>query len=51
MISALLSLSAFVWNVWSTFIYPTAAVERGWLWMQESGTYVNITPAGAALLA
>jgi hypothetical protein len=25
------------------------AIERGWLWMHESGTYVKITPAGAEL--
>ena len=25
------------------------AIERGWLWMHESGTYVKITPAGADL--
>jgi hypothetical protein len=23
------------------------AIERGWLWLHESGTYVKITPAGA----
>jgi hypothetical protein len=27
------------------------AIERGWLWMHESGTYVKFTPAGAELLA
>jgi len=27
------------------------AIERGWLWMHESGTYVKITDAGAALFA
>jgi hypothetical protein len=27
------------------------AIERGWLWMHESGTYVKITPAGAELFA
>ncbi|WP_028164157.1 hypothetical protein [Bradyrhizobium elkanii] len=25
------------------------AIERGWLWMHESGTYVKITPEGAEL--
>jgi hypothetical protein len=25
------------------------AIERGWLWLHESGTYVKITPAGAEL--
>ena len=23
------------------------AIERGWLWLHESGTYVKFTPAGA----
>ncbi|WP_027578503.1 hypothetical protein [Bradyrhizobium sp. Ai1a-2] len=27
------------------------AIERGWLWMHESGTYVKITPQGAELFA
>jgi hypothetical protein len=27
------------------------AVERGWLWLHESGTYVKFTPAGAELFA
>jgi hypothetical protein len=27
------------------------AIERGWLWMHESGTYVKFTPAGAVLFA
>jgi hypothetical protein len=27
------------------------AMERGWLWMHESGTYVKLTPAGAELFA
>jgi hypothetical protein len=27
------------------------AIERGWLWMHESGTYVKFTPAGAELFA
>jgi hypothetical protein len=27
------------------------AIERGWLWMHESGTYVKFTDAGAALFA
>jgi hypothetical protein len=27
------------------------AIERGWLWMHESGTYVKLTPAGAELFA
>lgn len=27
------------------------AIERGWLWMHESGTYVKFTPAGAGLFA
>ncbi|MDI4231475.1 hypothetical protein OZ411_01430 [Bradyrhizobium sp. Arg237L] len=27
------------------------AIERGRLWMHESGTYVKITPAGAELFA
>ena len=27
------------------------AIERGWLWLHESGTYVNLTDAGAALFA
>jgi hypothetical protein len=27
------------------------AIERGWLWLQESGTYVKLTEAGAALFA
>jgi hypothetical protein len=27
------------------------AIERGWLWMHESGTYVKLTEAGAALFA
>jgi hypothetical protein len=27
------------------------AIERGWLWMHDSGTYVKITPAGAELFA
>jgi hypothetical protein len=27
------------------------AIERGWLWMHESGTYVKITAAGAEQFA
>jgi hypothetical protein len=27
------------------------AIERGWLWMHESGTYVKLTEDGAALFA
>ena len=27
------------------------AIERGWLWMHERGTYVKIAPAGAELFA
>jgi hypothetical protein len=27
------------------------AIERGWLWLDESGTYVKFTPAGAELFA
>ena len=27
------------------------AIERGWLQLQKSGTYVKFTPAGADLLA
>jgi hypothetical protein len=27
------------------------AIERGWLWMHESGTYVKFTLAGAELFA
>ena len=27
------------------------AIERGWLWLHESGTYVKITQAGAELFA
>ena len=26
------------------------AIERGWLWMHESGTNVKLTDAGAGLL-
>jgi hypothetical protein len=29
----------------------TLAIERGWLVMHESGTFVRFTPAGADLLA
>jgi len=27
------------------------AIDRGWLWLHESGTYVKFTPAGAELFA
>jgi hypothetical protein len=27
------------------------AIERGWLWLHESGTYVKITTVGAELFA
>jgi hypothetical protein len=27
------------------------AIERGWLWMHESGTFVRLTEAGAQLFA
>jgi len=27
------------------------AIERGWLWLHESGTYVTFTQAGAELFA
>jgi hypothetical protein len=27
------------------------AIERGWLWLHESGSYVKLTPAGAELFA
>jgi hypothetical protein len=27
------------------------AIERGWLWLHESGTYVRSTQAGAELFA
>jgi hypothetical protein len=26
-------------------------LERGWLWLHESGTYVRLTDAGAAFFA
>jgi hypothetical protein len=29
----------------------TLAIERGWLWLHESGTYVKFTQAGAELFA
>jgi len=29
--------------------YP--AIDRGWLWKHESGTYVKLTQAGADLFA
>jgi hypothetical protein len=29
----------------------TFAIERGWLWKHESGTYVKFTAAGADLFA
>jgi hypothetical protein len=29
----------------------TLAIERGWLKLHESGTYVKFTPAGAELFA
>jgi hypothetical protein len=29
----------------------TLAIERGWLWLHESGTYVKFTPAGAEWFA
>jgi len=34
-----------------TFHCHKLAIERGWLWMHESGTYVKFTPAGADLFA
>jgi hypothetical protein len=27
------------------------AIERGWLWLHESGTYVKFTQAGAEVFA
>jgi hypothetical protein len=27
------------------------AIERGWLWLHESGTYIKLTQAGADLFA
>jgi hypothetical protein len=27
------------------------AIDRGWLWKHESGTYVKFTPAGAEMFA
>jgi len=27
------------------------AIERGWLWLRESGTYVKFTQAGSELFA
>jgi hypothetical protein len=27
------------------------AIDRGWLWKHDSGTYVNFTQAGAELFA
>jgi len=27
------------------------AIDRGWLWLHENGTYVKFTPAGAELFA
>ena len=27
------------------------AIDRGWLWVHESGTYVKLTQAGADLFA
>jgi hypothetical protein len=27
------------------------SVDKGWLWLYESGTYVKFTPAGAELFA
>jgi hypothetical protein len=30
---------------------PARAIELGWLWRRESGTYVKFTPAGAEMFA
>jgi hypothetical protein len=30
---------------------PKLAIERGWLWLHESGTYVKFTQVGAELFA
>jgi hypothetical protein len=27
------------------------AIDKGWLWLHESGTVIKFTPAGAELLA
>jgi hypothetical protein len=27
------------------------AIDKGWLWLHESGTFVKFTPAGAELFA
>jgi hypothetical protein len=29
----------------------TRAIELGWIWRHESGTYVKFTPAGAELFS
>ena len=48
-------------NPYGFFIFPAQwlyglcrallAIERGWLWMHESRTYVKFTQAGAELFA
>ena len=30
---------------------PKLAIERGWLWLHESGTYAELTQSGADLFA
>jgi len=40
--------SIFFWPV-AFFAGLKLAIERGRLWMHESGTYVKLTPAGAEL--
>jgi hypothetical protein len=37
--------------VWHCPTGMKLAIERGWLWLHESGTFVKFTDAGAALFA
>jgi hypothetical protein len=33
------------------FTTDKARADKGWLWLHESGTYVKLTDAGAAMFA
>jgi hypothetical protein len=46
---------AGIWSFWGSpaehGVGLKLAIERGWLWLHESGTYVKTTQAGADLFA
>jgi hypothetical protein len=41
----------FIWCTVQVLAALKLAIDRGWLWLDRSGTYVKFTQAGAELFA